>query len=118
MDELEPSIDNDRFLHSLESAVFTATANMTGLANNSVSPLYSSSSTLNDGDLGDFGGHSGGGSLYPPLPPGSPVIGFAYLGLGGLQEEEEMDVGGAQRNEEAESRKGHCLDCFLRAADW
>ncbi|KAM7533863.1 hypothetical protein Aperf_G00000109342 [Anoplocephala perfoliata] len=105
LDEMESSIDNDRFLHSLESAVFTPSADTLGLATNSVSPLYSSSSTLNSGDLGDFGSHSRGGSLYPPLPPGSPVIGFAYLGLGGLQEEEEMDLESEQRIEETESRE-------------
>lgn len=89
---MESSVDNDQFLLSLESAVFT-TAPICGGVTNSVAPLYSS--TFRDGDLGDAGSVESGlggwrdGHLYPPLPPGSPVVGFAYLGLGGVEEYEE-----------------------------
>lgn len=99
---MESSIDNDRFLHSLESAVFSSSATLTRGANDGGTSHHSSSSTLNDGDLGEFGGHSVGGSLYPPLPPGSPVIGFAYLGLGDVQEEDDL----VQRIDEKGSREG------------
>ena len=72
---MESSIDNDRFLYSLESAVFTGT------------DANSTASLPRSDDV-----ESGSGSLYPPLPPGSPVVGFAYLGLGGLREEEDEEI--------------------------
>ncbi|VDK37657.1 unnamed protein product [Taenia asiatica] len=79
---MESSVDNDHFLLSLESAVFT-TAPTCGGVTKAVAPLYSP--TFHDGDLGDACSVEGGlggskdGLLYPPLPPGSPVVGFAEL---------------------------------------
>ncbi|VDO08763.1 unnamed protein product [Rodentolepis nana] len=90
IEEMESSVDNDRFLHSLESAVFTPSVNLTGGSNNTVPSRYSSSSTLNDGDLAELNGHSAVGPIHLSLPPGSPVIGFAYLGLGDVQEEDDF----------------------------
>uniref|UniRef100_A0A915EZG1 Membrane-associated protein n=1 Tax=Echinococcus canadensis TaxID=519352 RepID=A0A915EZG1_9CEST len=87
------SLDNDHFLLSLESAVFTTTPTSSAVTT-VVAPLYSF--TFQDGDLGDGGSAGSGllggwrdGLLYPPLPPGSPVVGFAYLGLGGMDDEEK-----------------------------
>nr|CDS22374.1 hypothetical protein EgrG_000358100 [Echinococcus granulosus] len=95
LDEMDSSssLDNDHFLLSLESAVFTATPTSSAVTT-VVAPLYSF--TFQDGDLGDGGSAGSGllggwrdGLLYPPLPPGSPVVGFAYLGLGGIDDEEK-----------------------------
>ncbi|VDK37658.1 unnamed protein product [Taenia asiatica] len=94
LDEMESSVDNDHFLLSLESAVFT-TAPTCGGVTKAVAPLYSP--TFHDGDLGDTCSVEGGlggwkdGLLYSPLPPGSPVVGFAYLGLEGVEEYEEEE---------------------------
>ncbi|KAL5967933.1 hypothetical protein TSMEX_004343 [Taenia solium] len=118
LDEMESSVDNDHFLLSLESAVFT-TAPTCGGVTKAVAPLYSP--TFHDGDLGDACSVEGGlggwkdGLLYPPLPPGSPVVGFAYLGLGGVEEyeEEEDEVvevdKGDWRAGEVGLHRGECL---------
>ncbi|KAL5962506.1 hypothetical protein TSMEX_009761 [Taenia solium] len=115
---MESSVDNDHFLLSLESAVFT-TAPTCGGVTKAVAPLYSP--TFHDGDLGDACSVEGGlggwkdGLLYPPLPPGSPVVGFAYLGLGGVEEyeEEEDEVvevdKGDWRAGEVGLHRGECL---------
>ncbi len=94
MDDLEESIDNDRFLHSLESAVFTTSAATmtTGSEATTISRLYDTPMTfdasVNQMQEGDLGWRS---SLfgYPPLPPGSPVVGF---GFSGLEDEEEISL--------------------------
>ncbi|CDS36481.1 conserved hypothetical protein [Echinococcus multilocularis] len=97
LDEMDSSssssLDNDHFLLSLESAVFTTTPTSSAVTT-VVAPLYSF--TFQDGDLGDGGNAGSGllggwrdGLLHPPLPPGSPVVGFAYLGLGGMDDEEK-----------------------------
>lgn len=96
---MESSIDNDRFLHSLESAIFTASDESPTVSGGrfNASPFYSStspsstySSNLQEGDLGKAL-ITMGGRLYPPLPPGSPVVGFAYLGLQDCIPEEEAE---------------------------
>lgn len=102
-------MDNDQFLYSLETAVFTSSDNTESECSAARRPYHSSS--LQEGDLGDGNsGHSGrwgyGGALYPPLPPGSPVVGFAYLGLGGLREEEEEIPGISHKLSELQSRDG------------
>nr|CDS22371.1 hypothetical protein EgrG_002030600 [Echinococcus granulosus] len=80
LDEMDSSssLDNDHFLLSLESAVFTTTPTSSAVTT-VVAPLYSF--TFQDGDLGDGGSAGSGllggwrdGLLYPPLPPGSPVV--------------------------------------------
>ena len=104
IEEMESPIDNDRFLYSLESAIFTASDESPSIAGTQFneSPFYSSisassthSAKFQDGDLGTHGSGKDASTLgsrfHPPLPPGSPVVGFAYLGLGGGFQEEDPD---------------------------